>query len=97
MVSTRLRAEQTSVLWNKEVSLIWRSSTHFYGRPFGTLFNRLHNGDVRNSEGRNREVLLHIATMFFIIFMAYHSHSVSAPTGLTIIFIPGFHRSERLT
>jgi len=39
MVSTHLGAEQTSVLRNREVSLIRRSSTHLYGRQFGTLVN----------------------------------------------------------
>ena len=56
----RLGWDHVSIIWNREVSLIRRSSkyTRFYCRPFWTVDGHLSRG-VLNSEGHIREVPLY--------------------------------------
>ena len=56
-----LGRDHVSVIWNREVPLVWTSDkyTRFYGRPFGTVDSHPYNGGVLTLETRNTEIPLY--------------------------------------
>ena len=60
----RLELDQASVIHNREVSLIRRSSKYMFLWLTGTVDGRPYNGGVLNSEVRNRKVPLYILFSF---------------------------------